>query len=401
MLSDAIDQTTAHVTSIAALGLTTYTNMGRAAIAAGLADAHRLYNVAQAYARTHQGRNVGTVSEWIARARAAGMSAKQARAALEHGTPSHFDFVGRSKDRRQKIYRMRAQERVCVALGIVDPGRRVLLPDAAFSGHISRYKAFVAEAIHVGGESDYSRATLARLFGVDRRTHARWCNEYAKTPTRPRYSFAEQPTNDGQRYELNRELRTDEARPRRYWYTVLDAKQGPVRTVCPLDNANQPDIAKARDLGDVAQQAHWPKRDRRVLIAWREPNAYQPVSTAFASDDRPTGRALYIRSRARQLMREMPVITPREPRDGSGSSTVASVRRFENEADAAEYQLKHRTAPAKVRAGQGRIVQRSAIPFKPTHAGQFDRFRYSLFALAECADGNAQHMRQLQVCNGR
>lgn len=184
-LADATTQHTADVAPIPTpardkpsaktftIGIKIYTRLTAALNKRKLTAAAFLYWILQHRAAQHGEKF--TVAELRAYMASLGIhwTDRRIRDALSQGKGLLWTTVHRDhQDRREWVYAMRSKARVMVDCGIVDPGRRVLICDAAWqTGDVRTWRAFVWSAFvdHHPGNGEVSRETLARDFGVSRR----------------------------------------------------------------------------------------------------------------------------------------------------------------------------------------------------------------------------------------
>ncbi len=113
------------------------------------------------------------LAEYIRSLGIEGWTDRRVRDALKAGKGILWDVIHQDRhDGRGVVYGFRSKERVMVALGIDDPGQKVLLPDEAWQGSLRRWLAFCWEAFsaHHNSNGKLTRENLAREFGVSRRT---------------------------------------------------------------------------------------------------------------------------------------------------------------------------------------------------------------------------------------
>jgi len=154
-----------------------------------------------------------------------GLSVRETRKAINAGRGVFFADMPctRRRDRRQRVYRLRAKERVINALEADKPdadrraivGTRVILPDVAFMagprvqidsstaytpGSVDVLAAALYDSYFYGNSATNYRQTLERKFGTTRQTLYRW-ELIAGIAVTPRYTEAAPPENEAEQAE--------------------------------------------------------------------------------------------------------------------------------------------------------------------------------------------------------
>lgn len=302
------------------LRLTVYTNVAAAINKhdSKLIAANYLYWIVQHRAR-EIGRDKFTVAELREYLAGLGIqwSDRRIRDAIGRGVGLLWNKAQRDRrDGRQWVYAMRSKERVMAALDARDPGARVLIQDAAWRvDDMRQWRAFVwsAFAPNHPGNGKLSRETLARQFGVSRRTSRSYETDHNT--------------------QANVKHRVSAARVQRGNY---DASM---------------EIASHETGFAFYRKEQWYHRKRRRKYAslwrvWQDVNFYDFDSTRLSVSN----RRRYIKAGVQALDAENVRINPVDGRasDQGSSETPRLARRFDDPQKARKYRKRNPDRPTKL-----------------------------------------------------
>lgn len=241
---------------------------------------------------------------------------RRIRDAVRQGLDVLWSKAHRDKnDRRQWVYTMHSKQRVMVALGIGDPGARVLIEDAAWRAEdVRNWRAFVWSAFVANhpGNGTMSREQLAEQFGVSRRASREFETKHpTRTVVKHQISAAVQPR---QNYDASMEI--DRHVTAFSWYKVERWYH----------------FQRKRSYGQLWR-------------CWQDVNKYSSNSTRKSASH----RRRYLIAGVKALTAENVRINPVDGHasDQGSSDTPQLARRFEDAQNERAYRKKHADRPTK------------------------------------------------------
>ena len=320
------------------LGLKVYTRITAALFKRHKIAAAYLYWILQHRAADHGEKF--TVAELRAYLAELGIawSERRIRDALNQGRDLLWITAHRDRaDRRAWVYAMRSKERVMLALGIGDPGSRVTIADHAWRVQdIRDWRAFLWGAFveNHPGNGEAARETLARDFGVSRRTSITYDKQTGNTVT----------------HQITHALKPGK-RDHEKWF----------------------------EIGQHQTSYHWFGVERwrtrkrgyaRVWYCWQDVNRYASAETRLSTSHRRGFLMVGTQALKAENARISAKIDGRPNDQGSSSEQGKSARQFTDFARAGEYQRQHPQRPVKLF---------DAIPRRivPAVEGMAWRFGYS------------------------
>jgi hypothetical protein len=280
------------------------------------AVAYRVYIIAQSRAAATQGLNTFTVAELRPYCPLT-LSDRQLRlglkAAREEGWLTQHGHT----------YRMISRAKLMGVLGVMRPGRAVLIP-ADQIADLTHFKALLYSAWFEGRQRrDPSRDVLEATFGISRQTQYEY-EERADIQVQPRIVVMEPPAAIADYEDI------ESAHTIRLWAVEIDHKHQVTAQYRLMDNNNHWTGDEVAD-GD--------------LMAYQLSNRYEPTQTELAA----SGRGKWLRADIPALM-DREDSRPRQPQ---------RPKVFDSDYQAVKWQSK--------RFNRERVVYAEKVLFEPTH----------------------------------
>lgn len=334
-----------------------YSDLTREAVRRKKSLQQRLFDLLAQRSRDHQGREIFSTDEAIARGQGGGMTAHQVRRTLTAGNGEHWHYSP-EHDTWQRV----GMRTLAKRWGMTSVGRKVAMPLEAYAGTVKDYNALAFKAwLSAQKNKAPTRAQLMTLWGVSRQTLRAWEKRAGITVQR-RIAISAVPEN----WQEWREIHAHQSG--RVWLVIFDNQDKTIaHRIRFMDTHNQPiarletliqgaqDNLPARYYQQIERDTFWGGKGeikRRiaprysVMLAWQDSNEYFPGDVPEVKH----GAGRHIRKELRAG--RSAVVAPDRTQTRAPAPTVPRPKRFDTERAADKWQSKHRDHAAKY----GRVV---------------------------------------------